>query len=68
MDIKKIQNMCLQLSKTMPESPPLLCTELNDCDICDNCKTLTSWWVNFKNVVNDLVKCSNRHNDCSKSV
>ena len=55
-------------TKTMPESPPPLCTERNDCNTCDNCKALTSWWVHFKNVVNDLVKRSNRHNDCSKSI
>ena len=55
-------------TKTMPEAPPPLCAERNDCNICDNCKGLTSWWARFKNVVDDLVKCSNRHNDCSKSV
>jgi uncharacterized protein DUF6570/helitron helicase-like protein/PIF1-like helicase len=55
-------------TKTMPEAPPPLCTERNDCHICDNCKGLTGWWARFKNVVDDLVKRSNRHNDCSKSV
>ena len=55
-------------TKTMPEAPPPLCTERNDCNICDNCKALTSWWARFKNTVDDLVKRSNRHNDCSKSV
>src|ERR1700678_1131295 len=55
-------------TKTMPEAPPPLCAECNDCNICDNCKALTSWWARFKNVVDDLVKRSNRHNDCSKSV
>ena len=52
----------------MPEAPPPLCTEHNDCNICDNFKALTSWWARFKNVVDDLVKHSNHHNDCSKSV
>ena len=55
-------------TKTMPEAPPPLCTEHNDCNICDNCKALTSWWARFKSVVDDLVKCSNCHNDCSKFV
>ena len=55
-------------TKTMPEAPPPLCSERNDCNICDNCKALTSWWAQFKNIVDDLVKRSNRHNDCSKSV
>jgi len=55
-------------TKTMPEAPPPLCTERNDCNICDNCKALTGWWAKFKNIVDDLVKRSNRHNDCSKSV
>ena len=55
-------------TKTMPEAPPPLCTERNDCNICDNCKALTSWWIRFKSIVDDLVKRSNRHNDCSKSV
>src|SRR5271168_4236042 len=55
-------------TKTMPEAPPPLCAERNDCSICDNCKALTSWWARFKNIVDDLVKRSNRHNDCSKSI
>jgi Helitron helicase-like domain at N-terminus/PIF1-like helicase len=55
-------------TKTMPEAPPPLCMERIDCNICENCKALTSWWAQFKIVVDDLVKRSNRHNDCSKSV
>jgi hypothetical protein len=55
-------------TKTMPEAPPPLCPDRNDCSTCDNCKALTSWWAQFKNIVDDLVKRSNRHNDCSKSV
>ncbi len=55
-------------TKTMPEAPPPLCAERNDCRVCDNCKTLDGWWSWFKNTVDDLVKRSNRHNDCSKSV
>ena len=55
-------------TKTMPEAPPPLCPERNDCNICDNCKALTTWWIRFKIVVDDLVKRSNRHNDCSKSI
>ena len=55
-------------TKTMPESPPPLCQERNDCNVCDNCKSLESWWARFKVVVDDLVKRSNRHNDCSKSI
>ena len=52
----------------MPEASPPLCTEHNECNICENCKALTSWWNRFKNIVDDLVKRSNHHNDCSKSV
>ena len=55
-------------TKTMPEAPPPRCPERNPCDVCDNCKALTSWWSRFKSTVDDLVKRSNRHNDCSKSV
>ena len=29
-------------TKTMAESPPPLCKERNDCNICDNCKALTT--------------------------
>jgi hypothetical protein len=55
-------------TKTMPEAPPPLCAERNECNTCDNCKALSGWWVQFKKIVDDLVKRSNRHNDCSKSV
>ena len=55
-------------TKTMPEAPPPCCLERNACDVCDNCKALTSWWSRFKCTVDDLVKRSNRHNDCSKTV
>ena len=55
-------------TKTMPEPPPPRCPKRNACDNCDNCKALTSWWSRFKSTVDDLVKRSNRHNDCSKSV
>ena len=55
-------------TKTMPEAPPPLCAEHIDCNICDNCKALVSWWDQFKILVDDLVKHSNCHNDCSKSV
>jgi hypothetical protein len=55
-------------TKTMPEAPPPLCIEHNSCDVCDNCKALTSWWTWFKGVVDDLIKRSNLHNDCSKSI
>ena len=55
-------------TKTMPEAPPPRCPERNACEVCDNCKALSSWWLWFKSTVNDLVKRSNRHNDCSKSV
>ena len=55
-------------TKTMPEAPPPRCPERNACEVCDNCKALTSWWSYFKTTVDDLVKRSNRHNDCSKSV
>jgi uncharacterized protein DUF6570/helitron helicase-like protein len=43
-------------TKTMPEAPPPLCAENNECNICDNCKALTNWWDKFKIVVDDLVK------------
>ena len=52
----------------MPDAPPPLCQDRNDCNICDNCKALTGWWAQFKSIVDDLVKRSNCHNDCSKSV
>ena len=55
-------------TKTMPEAPPPHCQEHNASNDCINCKALTSWWSNFKSTVDDLVKRSNRHNDCSKSV
>jgi hypothetical protein len=55
-------------TKTMPEAPPPPCPERNACDACDNCKDLTSWWSCFKSTVDDLVKRSNLHNDCSKIV
>ena len=55
-------------TKTMPKAPPPRCPERNACDVCNNCKALTSWWSSFKSTVDDLVKRSNRHNDCSKSV
>ncbi|KAF8158596.1 hypothetical protein B0H34DRAFT_656281, partial [Crassisporium funariophilum] len=55
-------------TKTMPEAPPPRCPERNACDVCDKCKALDSWWSCFRIVVDDLVKRSNRHNDCSKSV
>jgi len=55
-------------TKTMPEAPPPRCPERNACDVCENCKALTSWWSRFKSTVDDLVKRSNGHNDCSKSV
>ena len=55
-------------TKTMPEASPPCCSERNACEVCDNCKSLTSWWSCFKSTVDNLVKHSNRHNDCSKSV
>jgi hypothetical protein len=54
-------------TKTMPEAPPPRCPERNACEVCDNCKALSSWWLQFKSIVDDLVKRSNRHNDCVKS-
>ena len=54
-------------TKTMPEAPPPLCADRNDCGVCENCKVLTGWWDQFKDIVDDLVKRSNRHNDCSKT-
>ena len=55
-------------TKTMPKAPPPCCVKRNACNVCDNCKALTSWWSCFKSTVDDLVKRSNLHNDCSKSV
>ena len=55
-------------TKTMPEAPPPQCTKRKACNVCDNCKDLTNWWSRFKSTVDDLVKHSNLHNDCSKSV
>jgi hypothetical protein len=55
-------------TKTMPEAPPPQCPEHNACDVCENCKALTSWWSRFKSTVDDLVKRSNVHNNCSNSV
>ena len=55
-------------TKTMPEAPPPPCPDRNACDVCDNCKALKNWWSRFKSTVDDLVKRSNLHNDCSKSV
>ena len=31
-------------TKTMPEAPPPRCPERNACEVCDNCKALSSWW------------------------
>ena len=55
-------------TKTMPKAPPPHCSERNACDVCDNCKALTTWWSHFRSTVDDLVKRSNLHNDCSKSI
>ena len=55
-------------TKTIPEAPPSLCVKRNSYDVCNNCKALTSWWSWFKSVVDDLIKRSNFHHDCSKSV
>ena len=54
-------------TKTMPEAPPPRCPERIPCDVCDNCKSLTTWWSLFKSTVDDLVKRLNIHNNCSKS-
>ena len=54
-------------TKTIPETPPQ-CPDHNACNVCDNCKALTSWRSCFKVTVDDLVKRSNKHNDCSKSL
>jgi len=43
-------------TKTMPEAPPPLCAERNNCETCGNCKALTNWWSWFKNIVDDLIK------------
>ena len=53
-------------TKTMPKAPPPHCSERNACEVCDNCKALTTWWSHFRSTVDDLVKRSNLHNDCSK--
>lgn len=45
---------------TMPESAPPPCN-IGNCQDCECCHGLTGWWVQFKDVVNDLLLKSNMH-------
>jgi hypothetical protein len=50
-------------TQTLPDPPP----EPTDCDCnkCESCKSITNWWQNFQNTVNDLTLRSNVHKCCA---
>ncbi|KAF8239695.1 hypothetical protein L208DRAFT_1236553 [Tricholoma matsutake] len=47
-------------TETMPEPPPALCSTEN-CNGCNDCSTLCTWWSQFKTTVNDILLRSNIH-------
>ena len=55
-------------TQTLPEMPPPICKGEHDITsdyVCRNCNNLKSWWVQFKDTVDDLILHSNVH-DCGR--
>lgn len=53
-------------TETMPESPPPSCQDTN-CNCCQSCDTLASWWECFKTTIDALLLKSNVHK-CSSNI
>ena len=47
---------------TMPEMPPPICKQKHKLESCSKCDDLKSWWVHFRDTVDDLLCKSNIHN------
>ena len=55
-------------TETLPEAPPLPCSKDDrDCEVCNQCTSMASWWMHFRRVVNTLLFRSNLHK-CSSNI
>ena len=52
-------------TEMLPEAPPLPCSK-NECNDCEQCTNVDSWWLRFRRVVNALLFRSNVHK-CSST-
>lgn len=62
-DIEKNQNKDYKdPTQTLPEAPPTFC----DCNNCEKCENLSTWWQEYAKTVDDLILRSNVH-DCRRN-
>jgi hypothetical protein len=57
-------------TETLPEAPPPPCSKSRpgyECNDCDRCTNVKSWWTSFRRVVNTLLFRSNLHR-CSSTI
>ncbi|KAF8224558.1 hypothetical protein L208DRAFT_1076759, partial [Tricholoma matsutake] len=55
----------LDPTETLPTPPPEACKK--NCEACDKCKGLNTWWKYFSAVVDDIISKSNIHT-CSTNI
>ncbi|EDQ98868.1 uncharacterized protein LACBIDRAFT_318605 [Laccaria bicolor S238N-H82] len=62
-EIEKNQNTNYKdPTQTLPEAPPPFC----DCNNCEKCENLSTWWKEYAKRVDDLILRSNVH-DCGRN-